>query len=335
MKPDLLDHLACPDCGRELTLARAEQLGAEFVSGDLCCSFCRRIWPIRNGIPRFVQGEASEKAFLTGEAFGREWTEFSEVAAHHKPQFLDWIAPLAAEEFRDKLVLEGGCGKGRHTSVVHDLGARAVVSVDIGPAIDVAKENNKSRPRCHFIQADLTRLPLRPVFEVVFSVGVLHHLEHPQEGASELARLLKPQGSAVFWVYGRENNGWVVHLVTPIREKITSRISHRTLKVTSFLLTLPLFGALRALYRQRWGKRLPYGAYLHYISSFPFREVHSIVYDHLVAPTAHYLTREQAAKLIVESGLELRAIRHHNRQSWTVLGTRRRASSDLQASHTS
>lgn len=323
MRPELLSYLACPSDGADLQITAQASSAEEIQEGSLQCSQCGAVWPVRAGIPRFVDVGAEPAAIVTGKAFAREWSDFSEIAPHHRRQFLDWIAPLTAEDFAGKTVLEGGCGKGRHSAAAHDFGAKAVVSVDIGDSIEVARDNNAKRSRCHFIQADLTRLPLRPVFDVAFSVGVLHHLEAPGRGAREMLERLRPKGLAVFWVYGRENNDWILRFVDPLRKAVTSHLPHALLKGVSALATIPLWAAVKTLYRLPRAESLPYGPYLRYISIFPFREIHSIVYDHLVAPTAHYLTRKESEALIHESGGVLRTVRHHNRQSWTVIGSKR------------
>jgi SAM-dependent methyltransferase/uncharacterized protein YbaR (Trm112 family) len=321
MRQVLLDYLACPEDGAPLVARSQTGCTADVVEGVLACTGCRREWPVRRGIAHFVDGGRSDRTTATGAAFAREWTAFSAIQAHHRRQLEDWIAPFRADDFRGRVVLEAGCGMGRHTASVAEFGARDVVAVDVGASVEVAASNNRARPNCHFVQADIAHLPLRPVFDVVFSVGVLHHLERPLEGARALARVLKPGGTAVFWVYGREHNGWIVHVVDPVRLHVTSHLGHRALQALSLGLALPLVAAVRTLYRRPLPS-LPYRDYLHYISPLPFRELHSIVYDQLVAPTTHYLTRDQAVTLMTASGLEVQSVRHHNRQSWTVIGTK-------------
>jgi hypothetical protein len=119
-------------------------------------------------------------------------------------------------------------------------------------------------------------------------------------------------------VYGREGNGWVVHLVTPVRERVTSRLPHALLEPVAAALTVPLWLSTRLLYRpaHRRGLRLPYGEYLSYIAEFPFREQRSIVFDHLVAPIAYYLRRDEFAGWFERAGLDEVRIEPHNANSW-------------------
>src|SRR5215510_7690806 len=117
MKRTLLNYLACPDCGGNINLASVlADDGVEIFSGELQCSSCAKTFPIVRGIPRFADFKnivADEQA--TAESFGWSWTKFSHDDEKFAQQFLDWISPVTSEFFAGKVVLEGGCGKGRHT----------------------------------------------------------------------------------------------------------------------------------------------------------------------------------------------------------------------------
>src|SRR5258706_13173018 len=79
----------------------------------------------------------------------------------------------------------------------------------------------------HVIQAHIYPLPLRAVFDYAFSLGVLHHLPDPRAGFKALAAKVKPGGHISAWIYGAENNGWIVRFVNPVREYVTSRMNWR------------------------------------------------------------------------------------------------------------
>ncbi|MEO5510490.1 MAG: methyltransferase domain-containing protein [Longimicrobiales bacterium] len=319
MKRSLLPLLACPECGGDLTLHAGHSHIAEIMEGSLACAACTKSYPIVRGVPRFAQ-EQTEVQEQTAAAFGYEWTRYSELAARYRLQFLDWLRPVEPAFFAGKNVLEGGCGKGRHTALAADFRASAVVAIDLSEAVDAAYENTKHLPNAHIVQGDLNRPPVKQAFDYAFSIGVLHHLPDPERGFRALVSKLKPGGAISAWVYGREGNGWIVRIVTPVRERVTSHLPHRLLDAMSGALTVPLFAATKLLYRPTRnnvvGKVLPYGPYLSYIADFPFREQRSIVFDHLVAPVAFYLTRADFAAWFSRAGLEQVTIEHHNANSW-------------------
>jgi hypothetical protein len=68
---------------------------------------------------------------------------------------------------------------------------------------------------------------------------------------------------------------------------------------------------------------LPYQSYLCDLAAFPFREIHSIAFDQLLAPVAHYMPRSEVERCFAEGGLDLRGIRWHHANSWAAWGSRR------------
>lgn len=328
MKPSLSELLCCPSCGGALALDAAELRGDEVMEGALRCG-CGRAYPVRAGVPRFVEQDPPEAtARRTARAFGWEWRTFQEMEGYHEQQFLDWISPADPATFRDRIVLEAGCGKGRHTTLAGRWGARAVIGVDLSDAVDVAFAHTRHQPNVLIIQADLRRLPLPPgSCDYAFSVGVLHHLPVPLEGFRSMARAVRPGGALSVWVYGAENNGWIRHVVSPLRETITSRLPPPVLYPLSWAAAVPLWAALRLAYRPAarrpgaaWARALPYRGYLGYISGFPFREIHHIVHDHLAAPVAHYLRREDLEGWFREAGAARVTLGWHNSNSWRAYG---------------
>ncbi len=330
MKERLLPYLACPACGGELVLAAtAVRDGTEIMEGALNCSSCARGFPIMRGVPRFArldQVEADKAA--TAESFGFSWQHFTQADERYAEQFLGWITPVKPEFFAGKVVLEGGCGKGRHTQLAAQWGAREVIAVDLSAAVEVAFAATCELENAHVIQADLYQLPLRRVFDYAFSVGVLHHLPDPRAGFVSLASKVKAGGHVSAWVYGAENNGWITRFVNPVREKVTARINPRALLHLSKLPTAALYAATKLVYgplnRRANGaslaRRLFYNDYLNAISDFGWREQHTIVFDHLVAPTAFYISREEFAKWWGDINASDVVISWHNKNSWCGMG---------------
>lgn len=330
MKKKLLDYLACPACDGKIRLASvAEQDGIEILEAWLECELCSKAFPVTRGIPRFAELREIEKdKQATADKFGWSWQEFSHDDVKYEEQFLGWIAPVRPEFVRDKVVLEGGCGKGRHTRRVAGWGARDIVAVDLSSAVEVAFASTRGIENAHIVQADIYHLPLRRVFDYAFSVGVLHHLPDPRAGFESLVSQVKPGGHVSAWVYGAENNGWIVWLVNPVRKYITSRMPSRLLlhlsKVPAaimYALTKIVYGPLnRSPAGRKIGRHLFYSEYLSSIADFNWREQHSIVFDHLVAPTAFYLSRPEFEEWW--QGVEASdvVIGWHNQNSWRGFG---------------
>jgi uncharacterized protein YbaR (Trm112 family) len=322
MKPRLVEFLACPDCKGALRLGRAEREGDEIVDGELHCHGCKRTFAIARGVPRLLPTGVPDLAQEVAEGFGWQWNRFDEIRPEYRKQFLDWVRPLGADDFLGKRVLEGGCGKGRHSAIVAGFGATDVFAVDLGSAVEAAYRNTRHLDAVHVIQGDITKLPLKRCADVAFSVGVLHHLPDPVSGFRSLADHVVRGGRIAVWVYGHEGNEWIVNLVNPVRNTVTSKMSRPLLYQLSWPLGLAVAGASKGLYAPlarlapSLHEKLFYKDYLTYIAHLPTREIHNIVFDQLVTPVAYYLKREEVEAWFDEPRFHDFQIERHNGNSW-------------------
>lgn len=326
MKERLLDLLACPDCGDDFSFHNiSERDGNEIIAGNLICRGCGRSFPVVRGVPRFAELDKVEKDKAeTAKNFGWQWTHFTQEDEKYKEQFLGWLKPVQPDFFRDKIVLEGGCGKGRHTKLAADWGAREIVGVDLGDGVESAFQLTRNLPNAHIVQADIFRLPLKRIFDYAFSVGVLHHTPDPKKSFVSLASKVKNGGHISAWIYGAENNEWITRFVNPIRESFTSKLNQPALYQLSKLPTLGVFLASKLIYKPLdktpIGKKLFYREYLTHLGTFGWREQHNIVFDHLVAPTAFYISKSEFETWWREVGAEDVQIAWHNENSWCGFG---------------
>ncbi len=241
----LVDLLACPECHGGLVLTATECHGDSVVSGTLTCA-SRHSFPIANGIPRFVQHQLNADQARTRDSFGDEWTRLYPEHGHSTPEwqaerdiFLEYTRSLPSE-YRGKLVLDAGCGNGRYAKLANDWGAR-VVCVDISSAVDIAQANVGARPDVAVVQADLFKLPFREgTFDVVYSIGVLHHTPDALGAFKAIQPLVKPGGFFSIFMHAQGNralyamNRWI--------RAWTSKASYRT--TWNFCLVLTALGKL-------------------------------------------------------------------------------------------
>ncbi len=141
--------------------------------------------------------------------------------------------------------------------------------------------------------------------------------------------LIWPDAGAIFgWVYGRERNEWLVCFVNPVREGLSSRMPRRLLYRLSFFIAVAFQLVLNLLYRPAHRlpalallrDKLPYSAYMGWLSNFGLRHTHHVVFDHLVAPTAFYIRREEFAGWFEQASLQNVTITWRNQNSWRGLG---------------
>lgn len=332
MKPSALAYLVCIHCKSYLHLDESESKPVdtaerkEIITGTLTCKGCLIQYKVAGGVPRMIDEDLSSSVDLTtGGRFADAWKEFPRLIDTYKQQFYDWLYPVDEDYIKNKLVLEAGCGKGSHSQVMIQSGAKAVFAIDIGEAIDVAYKNVGDLPGLHLVQADIRSLPFKRSFDYAFSVGVLHHMEDPQAGFSSLANCLVDGGAISIWVYGKENNWWITSLISPVRESITAKLPSNTLKVISSTISVPLVAYAKGLVepysrirkKAAWLPELFYESYLAYIAKFDFTEINHIVFDHLIAPVAYYISQDEVREWFENSGFRNPVLRWHNKNSWS------------------
>jgi 2-polyprenyl-3-methyl-5-hydroxy-6-metoxy-1,4-benzoquinol methylase len=194
LSADLQAILRCLSCGSKLEGDQA---------GGYLCPACKRAYPNANGIARFV--DAQQYA----ASFGFQWHRYQKTQLDNdqlresERHFLAKTA-LRPEDLKGKLVLDVGCGMGRFAEVATRWGAR-VVGVDLSAAAEVAAKNLADRQFTAF-QADVFALPFAPEsFDVIYSIGVLHHTPDCEAAVKALDKYLKPGGLLVVWLYSGYN----------------------------------------------------------------------------------------------------------------------------------
>jgi SAM-dependent methyltransferase len=322
VRDQLLELLACPECGAPLELAKGQpDEDGEVETGELRCASHGHSFAIVRGVPRFVPTDLSSLERHTADAFGWQWTHFREMHDEFEGQFRDWIEPLDRSSFEGKAVLDAGCGIGRHSYFAASWGASTVVALDLSDAVETARETMRPFPGAHVVQGDLLRPPFPEpgVFDLAYSIGVLHHLPDPAAAFRSVVGTVRPGGIVAVWVYGWEGNGFVRHVVEPVR-RLTTRMSPSALRAVAYPLAaafnLTAKGVYRPLRGTRLGRALPMRSYLTSVSEFSFRQNYTIVYDQLVAPSSAYIRRREIERWFAEGGLEDVEITARNGNSW-------------------
>jgi SAM-dependent methyltransferase len=335
----LLEVLCCPSCRGRLELEAWEKVGPAVQEGALRCA-CGGRWPIVKGVPRLLPaglmvevasrhadffrrhpelqptaaGEAPPVTRRTLASFGDEWTRFPELFPEHERIFEWYFEGPAPVPWAGLRVLDAGCGMGRWLHFAAARGA-SVVGLDLSAAIDVAAA--RGGDEAEFVQADLRSPPLADgSFDLVYSLGVLHHLEDPRPGVRALARLVRPGGELRLYVYRTlDDEPWfrraLLGAVSQIR-KATTRVPFSALHAFSAMVSAVATGAFllprRALRRWAWGERLTRGLPLVHYQDVPFRMLVAEQFDRFSAPLEGRHRREEVESWLRDAGLQVTAV---------------------------
>lgn len=227
MTQSLLERIgACPRCRGALGKSSLPDGRHHYQ-----CQSCGAAWPVVKGIPRFVDSE-----HYVG-SFGWEWrrhkqTQIDDASSRQSEETFAAKTGLTPEDVRGKLVLDVGVGSGRFSHVVARWGG-IPVGVDLSLAVLSAHRNLRAfAPNALVLQGDAFRLPFQEeVFDVVFSIGVLHHTPSTRDAFRSVARFCKPGGTVALAVY--EDDGHDHYRHSRRYRRATTAMSHSFLHLLS------------------------------------------------------------------------------------------------------
>ena len=167
--------------------------------------------------------------------FFDEVTAYRDTVEPHIPEVVDFA------RWSGKAVLEAGCGIG--TDGVRFAGAGAAYTgVDFSPtALSLARHRFELEGLPgRFVSGSVTALPIQDeTFDLVFSHGVIHHVDDTKAAIREFSRVLKPGGTALIMVYHRSSLNYHVSIMTVRRALISLVLLPRGDRVASKLTGEP------------------------------------------------------------------------------------------------
>lgn len=249
------------------------------------------------------------------DRFGYEWQNYSALRPEYEAQFRGWTAHLKPEDWRGLRFLDVGCGMGRNSYWAMSYGAAGGLAVDVDDrSLDAARRTLANWPAVCIEHRSAYEIGSRDEFDLTFSIGVIHHLKDPSLALRKMAAAAKPGGRVLIWVYGLENNRWIIWLLDPLRKALFSHlpiglVHHLSLYPTALLWLLLRLGAGRI-------------SYFNLLRRFAFGHLRSIVFDQMLPKIAHYWPRSTVEKMMRDQGLlDVRLI-WVNEMSWSAIGTK-------------
>lgn len=235
--------------------------------------------------------------------------------------FTEWIKPNTLEEtFKDKDVLDCGCGGGQHLSFVSPH-AKTVTGVDLN-ASDVARRNTRQLTNVSVLDGDIATMDLGKQFDIVYCIGVLHHTDDPDASFRNIAKHAKPGGRVIVWVYSHEGNALNRIMVEGFKNLIVHRMPRSAVNALAHVLTSLVYIPVYTLYLLPL-RFLPYYQYFQNWRKLSYERNLLNVFDKLNAPQTWFITREQIGRWFDPAQFTDIAITPYKGVSWRGSGTRK------------
>jgi ubiquinone/menaquinone biosynthesis C-methylase UbiE len=231
----------------------------------------------------------------TARAFSTSWNTLPKGSVYTQAQFEEWMLPLVKSDVRGKRVVELGCGNASLLVHMASWEPAYLEGVDLGDSILSARKNMAEFPtdRWNIKQADLTQYESAG-YDVVYCIGVLHHLKEPKKGFDSVIRNTKPGGRFHCWVYAREGNALVRYVVDPLR-KVASRLPWWFTKyfvATPCAVPFYVYAKLLSIGKNlALLRKLPLFDYCQWIAKREFWFFRHVAFDQLVTPQTAYIPR--------------------------------------------
>jgi SAM-dependent methyltransferase/uncharacterized protein YbaR (Trm112 family) len=209
MTPFLLKVLCEPVTQAALQLTNPTYDTRGHIMAGALTTQAGRIYPIINGVPRFVDFVPAK----TVESFGDEWNFFNFVDFK-----VNWLEHTVAntfgspDAFKDKVLVDAGGGSGSQSRWFAEYGARHVIVLELSHAVDgVIAKNLSSLDNVDVIQCSIDAPPLRvgSIEGIVYCHNVIQHTPSVEKTATALYGLVAPGGEFVFNCYALNTEGVV------------------------------------------------------------------------------------------------------------------------------
>lgn len=232
--------------------------------------------------------------------------------------FTEWIAPNTLETFRGKDVLDCGCGGGQHVNFVAPY-AKTITGVDLN-ALQSAAKNTAHLTNVTLREDDLAAMNLGTQFDVVYSIGVLHHTDDPNASFRNIAKHCKPGGKVIVWVYSNEGNFLNRYLLEPVKTFFVHYLPRPLAMALAHMLTTLLYIPIYTLYLLPL-PFLPFFEYFQNWRKLTYKRNLLNVFDKLNAPQTFFITKSQIERWFTPEQFTDISITPYKGVSWRGSGT--------------
>ncbi len=234
--------------------------------------------------------------------------------------FDDWIYPNTIKDFKNKTVVDCGCGSGDHLIRLAPY-IKKGLGVDLNAA-SVASERFKKYLNLSAIEGDLATIKLDEQFDIVYCIGVLQHTENPAKTFANIGSFVKPEGRLILWVYSWEGNFLNRTLLEFAKRHFFLKLPKPFLEFFSHMLTLALFPIIYTVYFLPL-RFLPFYEYFQNWRRLGYHRNYLNVLDKLNAPTTNFIKKTDLDKWFNSNEFNDVHISSYEGVSWRASGTKK------------
>ena len=263
-------------------------------------------------IHSFVDMNVEDIDPKTVKSFGEEWSKFSSFSTSQIEQagneYFD-ILPKSLLNKKTK-VLDVGCGSGRWSKFLSDK-VGFIECIDPSKAVLAAATLLKDVKNTRITQASVGNIPFPDnTFDLVMSVGVLHHIPNTAEGIKRCVEKVKPNGYFYVYLYYKlEQRNIIYQTLFKISNFIRFFISPLpaflkkiVCDAIAFVIYMPLVAfamIIKALFGEAY-RKFP----LSYYVGKSINIIRNDSLDRFGTPLEHRFSKEEITTMLKDAGLK-------------------------------
>ena len=252
----------------------------------------------------------------SGDAWKWQWTKYYDEDLW---LFKEWIYPNKLEDFKNKEAVDCGCGAGTQLNFIAPY-CKYALGIDLN-TYQIAKRNTAQNKNVEVKKGDISVLKLKKKFDIVYSIGVLHHTSSPTKSFNNIKMLAKKGGRVIAWVYSYEGNFLNREVLESLKNIFFSKLNKNALWIFSIIITLMLYIPIYTVYMLPL-RFLPFYEYFQNFRKLDFKMNNLNIFDKMNAPLTHYIKKGAIQRWFNREEFFNIHISHYKGVSWRASGTK-------------
>ncbi|HYG37767.1 MAG TPA: class I SAM-dependent methyltransferase [Cytophagales bacterium] len=245
-------------------------------------------------------------------SFGNEWSRFNNFEDKEIDQIGDQYFDIAKNILnKNTLVLDVGCGTGRWSKYLSGK-VKSIEAIDPSEAVFAASKLLENVPNVRISKAGVDAMPFEDnSFDLVFSLGVLHHIPNTAEAMKQCVKKVKPGGHfLVYLYYALDNRGrifkslfYASNIVRSIVSKLPQGLKNLFCDLIAFFIYGPFVLLSKLINKIPILKRYVHYLPLSFYKDTSFHIIRNDALDRFGTSLEQRFSKEEIGKMMTACGL--------------------------------